>query len=223
MNPPAQRRNQTPKTDIYSEAPQNGDALMLALRRDDYWEHRLFGTVLEQELNRRAPLRRKIENRLEREEASYVGLADFSEWGLNRISELKRFGRSIEAILNDYLPQALGDEGVEGEPLEIADAARQVAQLWEDAVRWSLRCLSVRVDPEAERAVELLANATSNMLDQIWEFGHSVMQDLEEAITEHAAADSQVVVTKTLTVTADFGDFNEEMTRIQKALRRRLR
>ena len=98
-----------------------------------------------------------------------------------------------------------------------------MAQLWEDAVRWSLRCLSVRVDPEAERAVELLANATSNMLDQIWEFGHSVMQDLEEAITEHAAADSQVVVTKTLTVTADFGDFNEEMTRVQKALRRRLR
>ena len=125
MNTPAQYGViKPPKTDIYSEAPQNGDALMLALRRDDYWEHRLFGTVLEQELNRRAPLRRKIEYRLEREEASYVGLADFSEWGVNRISELKRFGRSIEAILNDYLPQALGDEGVEGDPLEIADAAR---------------------------------------------------------------------------------------------------
>ena len=214
-------RRMASDSDLLLEALE-GDALMLALRRDDYWEHRLFGTVLEQELNRRAPIRRKVEHRLERGEATYVSLADFCEWGLNRMSEFKRYGRSAETILNDYLQQALGDAGEEGEPLEIAGAARQLAQLWEDAVRWTLICRSVRVDPEAERAVELLANATANMLDEIWEFGHSVIPRLEEAITEHAEANSEVVVTMTLTLTADFGDFSEEMTRIEMELRRRL-
>lgn len=197
-----------------------GDALMLALRRDAYWEYRLFRTVLAQELDRREPLRREIKHRLGRDEAVYVGLADFCEWGLNRISEFQRFGTAVETILNDYLKRALGEEGVDGDALAIADAARQVAQVWEDAVRWSQRCLSIRVDPEAERAVELLANATANMRDEIWEFGQSVIPRLEELIAEHAETDSEVVGTMTLAVTADFGDFSEEMTRIRTALLR---
>ena len=54
-----------------------GNALMLALRGDDYWEYRLFGTVLEAELDRRASLRREIEHRLAPAEVTSVGLADF--------------------------------------------------------------------------------------------------------------------------------------------------
>ncbi|MXW93891.1 MAG: hypothetical protein F4110_04145 [Acidimicrobiaceae bacterium] len=61
-------------------------ALMLALRRDDYWEYRLFGRVLEEELNRRAPLRREIEHRqAQADEATFVDLTDFGQWGLDRL------------------------------------------------------------------------------------------------------------------------------------------
>ena len=40
----------------------DGEALMLALRRDLYWDVRLFATVLEEELDRRSTLRREIEH-----------------------------------------------------------------------------------------------------------------------------------------------------------------
>ena len=195
-----------------------GDALMLALRRDDDWEYRLFGTVLAQELDRRAPLRREIEHRLERDEATYVGLLDFGEWGLNRLSEFERFGRAAETILNDHLPQALGDEGVPGDALEIVAVACELAQLWEDAVKWTLRCRSVRVEPEARRAVVLLSNGTANMLDEIWDFGHELLPRIEAAIAAHTAGDSQAVVEMTLAVTADFDEFNEELARLQMRL-----
>ena len=195
-----------------------GDALMLALRRDDNWEFRLFGTVLAQELDRRASLRREIEHRLERDEATYVDMLDFAEWGLNRLSEFERLGRSVETILNDHLPLALGEEEVPGDPLEIVAAARELAQLWEDAVRWTLRCRSVRVDPEARRAVVLLSNGTANILNEIWDFGHELLPRIEAAITAHAAGGSEAVVEMKLEVTADFDEFNEEMDRLQMGL-----
>ena len=196
-----------------------GDALMLALRRADYWEYRLFGTVLEAELDRRTPLRREIEHRLAQAEVTYVDLRDFAEWGQDRIAELRGFGHDVEAILNDYLPQALGDDGENGDALEIAAAARRLAQLWEDVARWTLRCRSVRVDARAERAVDLLSNINANMLDEIWDFGHRVLPHVEAAIMQHKAGDAEVVVAgMTLAVTADADEFSEEMDRLGSAL-----
>ena len=195
-----------------------GTALMLALRRDDYWEHRLFGTVLEAELDRRTPLRREIEHRLAQSEVTYVDLLDFGEWGTNRIAELSGFARDVEAILNDYLPQALGDDGEHGDALEIVAVARRLAQLWEDVAQWTLRCRAVRVDPRAERAVDLLSNINANMLDEIWDFGHRLLPHLEESILKHAAGDADVVVGITLAVTADVDECSEEMARLQREL-----
>lgn len=195
-----------------------GDALMLALRRDDYWEHRLFGTVLRAELDRRAPLRREIEHRLAQGEVTYVDLFNFAEWGQNRLAELSGFGHDVEAILNEYLPQALGEGGEHGDALEIAAVARRLAQLWEHVARWTLRCRSVRVDPEAEHAADLLSNINANMLDEIWDFGHQVLPDVEAAIEKHASSDAEeaVVVQMTLTVTADVDELNEEMDRLAR-------
>lgn len=195
-----------------------GNALMLALRRDDYWEHRLFGTVLEAELDRRAPLRREIEHRLAQGEVTYVDLFNFAEWGQNRLAELSRFGHDVEAILNDYLPQALGEDGEHGDALEIVAVARRLAQLWENVAQWTLRCRSVRVEPEAEHAADLLSNINANMLDEIWDFGHQVLPDVEAAIKKHASSDAEeaVVEEMTLTLTVDVDELNEEMDRLTR-------
>lgn len=198
-----------------------GNALMLALRGDDYWEYRLFGTVLEAELDRRASLRREIEHRLAPAEVTSVGLADFLDWVQDRLSECAGFGHTVEAIFRDYLPQAAGEEGVPGDPLEIVATARRLAQLWEDIAQWTLRCRSVRVDRRAERAVELLSRTTANALDEIWDFGHRLSRRLEEAIEKHAESDTELVIEGlTLTVTADLDEFNKEITRFRKRLTR---
>ena len=108
----------------------DGDALMVALRRDTHWEYRLFGTVLEAELDRRAPLRREIEYRLAQADVTHhINRNDVSPWALDRMHELGGFTRTVTAIVNDYLPQ------VQGDPIGIATAARRLAQAWEDSAR----------------------------------------------------------------------------------------
>ena len=195
-------------------------ALMPVLRRDDYWEYRLFGRVLEEELDRRAPLRREVEHRrAQADQATHVGLADFGQWGLDRLSELSNFVDMVTEIFEDDLPQALGDEGVPGDPLKIVAVARHLSQIWEDVAEWTARCRSVRVDPAVQRAVDLLSNANANMLDEIWDFGHMVIPRLEEAIEKHADDDAElVVVTMALTLTADLDEFSEDLSRIGRGV-----
>ena len=80
-----------------------GSALKLALQRDDYWEVRLFATVLEEELDRRATLRREIEHRLASGAITFVEIGDVASWAQDRLSECTQFAQTATKILNEYL------------------------------------------------------------------------------------------------------------------------
>ena len=191
-----------------------GDALMLALRRDQHWEIRLFATVLEEELNRRAPLRREIEYGLASDNVTFVDFFDIGSWAQDRLQEAQRLGQTASTIVNSYLPQARGEDGVPGDSTELVAAARRLAQAWEDSARWTLRCRSVRVDERAERLVELLSNVNASMLDELWEFGHSIIPRLDEAI-EASAAGGPASLDLVFTPTADVDEFCEEFDRLE--------
>ena len=88
-----------------------GDALMLGLQRDQYWDLRLFATVLEEELERRTRLRREIEYGLASGDVTFVDIVDLASWALDRLHEVQLLGQTASTILNDYLPQVLGKTG----------------------------------------------------------------------------------------------------------------
>ena len=194
-----------------------GDALMFALRRDQYWEIRLFATVLEEELDRWAPLRREIDYDLASDNVTFVDFVDIGSWAQDRLQEVQRLGQTASAIVDSYIPQAFREDGVPGDPAELVAAARRLAQVWEDSARWTLRCRSVRVDERAERLVELLSNVNANMLHELWEFGHSIIPRLDEAV-EASATDGPTNLDLVLTLTADVDEFGEEMDRLRREL-----
>ena len=191
-----------------------GEALMLALRRDQNWDVRLFATVLEEELDRRATLRREIEHRLASGNVTFVDILDLESWAQDRLREVRRLADTASTILNDYLPQVRGQEAV---PSELVDVARRLAQAWEDSARWTLRCRSVRVDEKAEHLVDLLANVISNMLEELWEFGHTITPRLDKAI-ETLASGGSADLELVLTLTADVDEFLDELARLEGEL-----
>ena len=194
-----------------------GDALMLALQRDEHWEIRLFATVLEEELDRRATLRREIEHRLASDGTTFVDLINLALWMQDRTRECTRLVHTATAIINDYLPEALGKDEAPERAIELAAVARRLAQVWEDSARWTLRCRSVRVDDPAERLVDLLSNANANMLDELWEWGHTIIPRIDEA-TQALAAGGSSQLDLTLTLTADVDELNEEIDRLTREL-----
>ena len=191
-----------------------GEALMLALRRDQYWDVRLFATVLEEELDRRATLRREIEHGLASADVTFVDIVDLASWVQDRLHEVQRLAQTATTILNNYLPQVRGGDAV---PSELVDVARRLAQVWEDSARWTLRCRSVRVDERAERLVDLLANANAHMLDELWEFGHTIIPHLDKAIEALAVGGPSDYYLE-LTLTADVDELVEEMAQLEREL-----
>ena len=195
-----------------------GSALMLALRREQYWEYRLFGTVLEEELDRLAPLRREIEHGLASEDVSFVDLVDLESWVQDRVEEVSRLVQTASTIIDSYMPQAFGQDGMPGDPTEIVAVARRLAQVWEDGARWTLRCRSVRVDDRAVRLVDLLANANAPILDNLWEFGHSIIPRLDKAIEISGASDDPTRLDLVLTLEVDVDKLGEEIDQLAREL-----
>ncbi len=195
-------------------AELEGEALILALRRDQYWDVRLFATVLEEELDGRETLRREIEHGLASKDVTFVHVVDLGSWAQDRLHEVQRLAQTATTILNNYLPQVCGEDAV---PSELVDVARRLAQVWEDSARWTLRCRSVRVDERAERLVDLLANANAHMLEELWEFGHTIIPRLDKAIEALADGDPSDL-DLVLTLTADVDEFVEEIARLERGL-----
>ena len=193
-----------------------GEALMLALRREQYWDVRLFAVVLQEELDRRATLHREIEHGLASGNVTFVDFVDLASWMQDRLDEVQRLAQTATTILNDYLPQVRGEDAM---PSELVEVARRLAQVWESNAQWTLRCRSVRVDEKAERLVHLLAKANAHMLHELWEYGHTIIPRLDQAIETVAAGGSSVLDLE-LTLTADVDELVEEMDRLLEEMDR---
>lgn len=191
-------------------AELQGKALMIALQREPYWKYRLFATVLEEELDQHVNLRREIEHNLVSERTTYVDLVDLAAWIHDRTHEAAKLAQTISTILNDYLPQALGKDNESGDPIAIAQVARRLAKAWEDNARWTLRCRAVRVDERAERLIYLLSQLNSNMREEMWEYGHTILSRIDQAIQTPDTGEP-VVVELRLTLTVDTQEFDEEL------------
>ena len=188
-----------------------GAALTIALHREEYWELRLFATVLADELDDRSELRHEIGHDFSSGEVMHVDIHQLATWAHDRIDEFSRYAQTTETIVNAYLPQALRESE---DPVAIAIVARRLARAWEDFARWTLRCRSVRVDERANRLVELLSNVSQDVLGEIWEFGHSIIPHLEEAVMRAECGDS-APYKLVLNLTADTEEFNDEIGRLQ--------
>lgn len=195
------------KDDLLREL--EGPALVVALRRDEHWEYRLFATVLEDELDRRAPLRREIDDELLSGEVTFVGGDEFTSWARDRILECRRVAEAADKILRDYLPQALGEDGVPGDGVELVAAARRLARVWEDSARLALRCRAVRVEGMSQGTVDSVATLCARMLDEIWELDVRI----DEAI-QAAPAGGPLHLNLELTRTAHVVELEKEISRI---------
>ena len=99
--------------------------------------------------------------------------------------------------------------------------ARRLAQVWGDSAKWTLRCRSIRVDGFAERLVDLLSSTNGNMLDEIWEFGHTLLPRIEDAISSSIPGGS-THIDLTLTLTVDLDEYNEEFSRFESEVMDRI-
>ena len=192
--------------------------LMIAIQREEHWEIRLFAAALKAQLDRLDPLRDEISYGFSSGEATFVDILDLRDWALDRTHEIKQLVDTANSIINEYIPAVLQGAHESGDPAELVRVARRLAQIWEDNARWVLRCRSVRVDDRAKGVVKALSELNSQILDELWEFGQTMINRIDEAIAS-APSDGTVHVDLVLTMTVEESDeLADELSNLEQSL-----
>jgi hypothetical protein len=160
----------------------SGRALRLALEKPSFWEYRLFGQVLSDEVFTCASLRREHMLGISLGVADHVDLYSFPAWSGARMQEIKALAEAVNKIFADELPRAFGPKGTPGTVSDIVFAARLVASVYRNALLWAQAMRRTHVDEQCQSARDLMSHFPDDAIERIEVFGQMVLKKVDEAI-----------------------------------------
>jgi hypothetical protein len=93
----------------------SGRAFRIAVEKPSGWEHLLFGTVLDDEIQARAAQRQEFDLKLAYGASVNVDSFAMLDWTQARMSDIERLVTQANDVVNDALVEALGPPGLPGD------------------------------------------------------------------------------------------------------------
>jgi hypothetical protein len=194
-----------------------GNALRLVIDRPTLWEYRLFSEVVSQEIAKAKQARLDLNYQITFGKGEHFEKFEVFSWLKRKSAELGRLISTFETIINVALQEALGPPGVAGDPEAIVYVGRKLANLYREAIQWSLDFKNIDVDDDFRRIVELTGRMTTNMVYEIEEFSARYQTTLEETLANLPKPGEQRVIDLTLKVTMpDMTELHAEVERINR-------
>ncbi len=203
-----------------SLAHLQGMPLRLVIERPTAWEYRLFNHVLAQEISRLKRQRHDFTYGIAFGRSEH--LADASEvysWIGRKLAEGERLVDAVNPIVNVALQDALGPDGVPGDPEKLLYAAQRLAEMYRHAIEWAIDTRRVAVaDDEYKEIVRIVGTFLNNVITEVEVFSERILRETEEAIANNLnLRGEKKVLDFTLTITL-FGleEFRQEMKRLRE-------
>ena len=196
----------------------HGETLRVALDRPPAWEYLLFASALRDGVARH--------RRLARTHALKIPIGfgedvqDPLAWIRTRLMDARRLTSSLNDLMKGALQEALGPEGAPGDTGAIVFVADTIADLYRDALLWSLRLRTAHVDERFQQMAAALGDMMDDVVQQVAKFGPYAKAQVEEAL---AAPKTGVprVIKMTLTISmpeAAEQSFNDELERLTREM-----
>ena len=190
-------------------------ALRILLEKPKTWEYQLYSAVLKSELDALAGLRRDLKYGLRIGPVNELAATEVFPWIRIQFERLIRLVNSLSALGNEALQEAFGPPGQPGNPELIVYVARRMADVAQQVIAWTTDFLSVRVDPEFERLIELTSKFSTDVLDKLESFPPWIDEEMQKV--EHSAAKGEKYKTELilrLSTPVPEG-YDEEMERLK--------
>ena len=196
----------------------HGETLRVALDRPPAWEYLLFASALRDGVARH--------RRLARTHALKIPIGfgedvqDPLAWIRTRLMDARRLTSSLNDLIKGALQEALGPEGAPGDTGAIVFVADTIADLYRDALLWSLRLRTANIDERFQQMAAALGDMMDDVVQQAAKFGPYAKAQVEEAL---AAPKTGVprVIKMTLTISmpeAAEQSFNDELERLTREM-----
>ena len=190
--------------------------LNIIYRRKQFWGHRLLGSMLQSEFDRRKHIRNDVEYMKGKGTCEYVDEQEYGDWVRTRIQEISNLSDNAFTVLNEILdlsPDGRGDSFEKVEDISIA--ANHLVEIWEDVADWMIRCRSVKTDDDMQKLPHALSGLGQNIFNELLQYGYEMVPYLDQAVSEASKSknDEDVkVFTYTMTLTASNEDHQREVT-----------
>lgn len=200
-----------------------GEALRVALDRPDAWEYLLFATSLRDGVVRHRRLARTHALKMS------IGFGEDIptplEWIKARFGDARRLAKTLNDLVNVALQEALGPPGTPGDAGAIVFVADTMADLYRDAILWSLRLRTANVDERFLRVTAVVADMMDDLVQQIARFGPGVKERIEEALAASKTGGPRVLeMTLTISIPeTTLQSFSDELARLERLLTKGVR
>lgn len=193
-----------------------GRSLRIALEKPGGWEYKLFAQALIDELDDLRDLRRRQTLGLCFGAYQFVGLGDLKAWNDSRMAELKGLIRASEIIMNENLNIAFGPPGVPGDLSLVVFCSKGLAELYREAIEWSLRVRRVSVDERYLTVISYMTNFAEDLIEKIEGLGPSILEAIEELEKEDSEGERKE---KKITLSLNLPGVDEALVAINKFTR----
>lgn len=146
----------------------SADAGELIAEKPRFWEYKLFGRVLSDELANLAYLLRDFQLGIGHGPRVYLEeVTDLTSHALAQLQELKPLFEAVEALLGKALLQAVGPPGEEGDADGLVYVAKRLADIYQKALEWALQWLGYEVDDNNKKLLALTSQLSLSIVEGI--------------------------------------------------------
>jgi hypothetical protein len=171
----------------------SGKAFRIALEQQDFWEYRLFGQVLTDEIEKQADIRFQYKNELRLGQRERIAFDETYPWLMACLDELRSFADAINKLMNETLQEALGPPGISGDARAILLNAQHIVSVYTHAIQWSQRISKAYVDPIFREVVGIAATLADDIIVQIESMAPRLIQELDAALLEPDCVGPRVI------------------------------
>lgn len=196
------------------------DRFALVFEKPRLWEYALFGSVLVDQLSTYDSVYRDYQVGYVAEIGPRVPVSELGGYLSDASSRVTLVVRNFNKLLDGKAQtRAFGEPGQPGDARLIEHLARRLIDIYGDLLTWAARIRGIRVDEEAERAVELLAQYVDSPIEAIREFVTDYVRQINEIseILRSGVPDSPIEIT--MSIVLDIPDstskeFHREIDRL---------
>jgi hypothetical protein len=114
------------------------DALNIVINRPRFWEYLLFSEVLSNELQACSNIKRDVTYGISLGKGESFTGVQCAPWLIAKDYELIRILNALERLANEACPEAVGPDGVAGDPEKIVYVAQRIGHAYREALEWKL-------------------------------------------------------------------------------------
>jgi hypothetical protein len=172
-------------------------ALQYATERPRLWEHRLFGQVIVDDIER-------VNNHFQQEQSAQavgriVAFSSLTEWISKKNNELIEILDQLTELVNSNHDDAFGLPGMSGNVENLVRYSRKVVSYYHRTVKWIKEVQSTSVAPHFEEIHHELSVLPKGIIDSIENFAPELFKQIDD-ITKSPPSDKPQVLSLTLKV-----------------------